>query len=215
MSIFDIFKRLEAQEKPQAGPPEWLIAGLGNPGKQYETTRHNAGFLALDTLSGLWRIPVTRQKFSALIGQGSFGGTPVLLMKPQKFMNLSGECIREAAAFYKLPMERVLVLYDDISLPVGRIRIRAKGSAGGHNGIKNIISQCNTDQFPRIKIGVGAPPHPDYDVVDWVLGSFSEADRKALIPALDRAVAAVPVILSDGVAQAANLYNSPGPEPRG
>ena len=197
------------------GAVDWLIVGLGNPGQKYEHTRHNMGFLTVDLLAEQLNVKLNKVKFKSAYNIVRFGGQKCLVMKPQTYMNLSGEAVREAAQFYKIPADHVLVIYDDVSLPVGKLRVRPTGSAGGHNGIKNIISQCNTDQFPRIKIGVGAPPHPDYDVVDWVLGSFSEADRKALIPALDRAVAAVPVILSDGVAQAANLYNSPGPEPRG
>lgn len=210
MSIFDLFKKIEAERAPEAGPPEWLIVGLGNPGAKYETTRHNAGFLALDVLAGKCGIQVTRMKFSALIGQGTVSGKSVLLMKPQKFMNLSGECVRAAAEFYKIPTERILVLYDDVSLPPGRIRCRAKGSAGGHNGIKNIISQCGSEDFPRVKIGVGAKPHPDYDMADWVLSNFTKDEQAALTPALDNAVAAAETILASGVAEASNKYNSSG-----
>ncbi len=207
MSIFDLFKKLDAEKKPPAGPPEWLIVGLGNPGSKYECTRHNIGFLALDTLGGIHRIPITRAKYKALIGQGTIAGKSVLLMKPQTFMNLSGEAVREAASFYGIPPERVLVLFDDVSMTPGKLRIRAKGSAGGHNGIKSIISQLGSDAFPRIKLGVGAPPHPDYDLADWVLGTFTKAEQETLTPCIDRACGAVSTILTQGTAQAANQYN--------
>ena len=209
MSIFDLFDKIEKRRKESrpSGPPEWLIAGLGNPGKKYELTRHNVGFLALDTLSARAGVRVDRLKFKALTGQGAFAGRQVLFLKPQTFMNNSGEAIRDAAAYYNIPMERVLILYDDISLPPGRIRIRKKGTPGGHNGIKSIITLCGTDVFPRIKVGVGSPPHPDYSMVDWVLGAFSEEERRALVPAIDRSVKAAEVILQSGCDAAANLYN--------
>jgi len=209
MSIMDIFRRLDAEKaaKPAIGKPQWLIVGLGNPGKKYELTRHNAGFIALETLSGKFNIPVKSLKFKALCGQGVIGSTSVLLMMPQTFMNLSGESVVKAADFYKIPSERILVLYDDISLPVGKLRARAKGSAGGHNGIKNIIQHLGTDVFPRIKIGVGTPPHPDYDVVDWVLGTFNDEDKKALIPSIDKAISAIPTLLKEGVEKTASLIN--------
>lgn len=209
MSIMDIFRRLEAEkaEKGSVGKPEWLIVGLGNPGKKYELTRHNVGFIALETLAKAHNIAVKNLKFKALCGQGSIGGVPVLLMMPQTFMNLSGEAVSAAAKFYKIPNERILILYDDISLPVGKLRARAKGSAGGHNGIKNIIQLLSTDVFPRIKIGVGAPSHPDYDVVDWVLGTFSSDDQKILIPAVDKAVSAIPTLLKDGIEKTASTIN--------
>lgn len=207
MSIFDLFHKLEAERKPPAGPPEWLIVGLGNPGSKYECTRHNAGFLALDTLAAKYGISVTRCKHHGLAGQGMIGDTSVLLLKPQTFMNRSGEAVSDAARFYKLPPERVLVLFDDVSLSVGRLRIRASGSAGGHNGIKDILLHLNSDKFPRIKLGVGGPPHPDYDLVDWVLGTFSAAERTTLSETIDRAVEAVPVLMKEGVAAAANRFN--------
>lgn len=209
MSIMDIFRRLEAEKaaKSPGGKPEWLIVGLGNPGKKYELTRHNAGFIALETLAKAHNIPVKNLKFKSLCGQGTISGIPVLLMMPQTFMNLSGEAVSAAANFYKIPNDKILVLYDDISLPVGKLRARSKGSAGGHNGIKNIIYHLSTDVFPRIKIGVGSPPHPDYDVVDWVLGTFSAEDRKELIPSVDKAVSAVSTLLTDGVEKVASLIN--------
>ena len=207
MSIFDLFKKLDAEKKPPIGPPEWLIVGLGNPGAKYECTRHNIGFLALDTLSGIHRIPITRMKFKALVGQGTIAGKSVLLIKPQTFMNLSGDAVAEAAAFYQIPSERVLVLFDDVSMAPGKLRIRAKGSAGGHNGIKSMISRLGSDAFPRIKLGVGAPPHPDYDLADWVLGTFSKEEQATLTPCIDRACAAVDAILTQGPANAANQFN--------
>lgn len=196
----DLFRLLEKERKNKApsGPPEWIIAGLGNPGDKYEQTRHNIGFLALDTLAGKYNIPVKNLKFKALCGQGTIGNANVLLIKPQTFMNLSGESVSEAAKFYKIPKEKIIIIYDDISMETGKLRIREKGSAGGHNGIKDIILRLNSDVFPRIKIGVGAPPHPDYDIVDWVLGTFSEEDKRALIPAIDKVVASIPVFIEKG-----------------
>lgn len=205
----DLFRRLDTSvsAKPVSGPPVWLIVGLGNPGNKYEMTRHNAGFLALDTLAARYHISVKNLKFKALCGQGSIANFPVMLLKPQTFMNLSGESVLQASQFYKIPSERILVLYDDISLPPGKLRVRRKGSAGGHNGIKNIISLCGSDVFPRIKIGVGAPPHPDYNIIDWVLGTFPPEEQKTLAAAIDRAVDAVPTLLSEGCEKAASLIN--------
>lgn len=207
MSIFDLFQKLEAQKKPVSGPPEWLIVGLGNPGKKYECTRHNVGWIALETLAGMHRISVNQLKFSATIGQGAIANTPVLLMKPQTFMNESGRAVREAANFYHIPPERVLVLYDDVSMEAGKLRIRAKGSAGGHNGIKSIIAQLGSDTFPRVKLGVGAPPHSDYDLADWVLGTFTKAEQALLAPCIDRACASIATILTQGCTAAANQFN--------
>ena len=202
MSIFDLFKKLDAEKKPPAGPPEWLIVGLGNPGKKYECTRHNIGWLALETLAGMNRISINQLKFSATVGQGTIGDTSVLLMKPQTYMNESGKAVREAANFYHIPPERVLVLFDDVSMVPGKLRIRAKGSAGGHNGIKSIIANLGSDAFPRIKLGVGSPPHPEYDLADWVLGTFTKDEQEILAPCIDRACAAVPLILTQGCAAA-------------
>ena len=206
MSIFDLFKKIESERKPPVGKPEWIIAGLGNPGKEYETSRHNTGFIALDTLSGINKIDVRDLKFKALCGRGEIAGESVLLLKPQTFMNLSGQSISEAAAFYKIPMDRVIVIYDDISLPAGKLRIREKGSAGGHNGIKNIIERSGTDVFPRIKIGVGAPPASG-ELVNWVLGSFSDEDRKKIEGSIDNACRAVAEIIKNGYQAAAAKFN--------
>lgn len=206
LSIFDLFKKIESERKPPLGKPEWIIAGLGNPGKEYDMSRHNTGFMALDTIAGINKVDVRELKFKALCGKGEIAGQSVLLLKPQTFMNLSGEAITSAAAFYKIPMEKVIVIYDDISLPVGKIRVRAKGSAGGHNGIKNIIERSGTDVFPRIKIGVGAPKD-EGALVGWVLGAFSKEEQDVLADAIDRACKAAEGIITGGCASAAGKYN--------
>lgn len=210
MSVFDIFAKLERQKAAQtaaSGPIEWIIAGLGNPGSKYAATRHNAGFRALDAYCAQTGQKIDRMKFKALVGEGQFGGARVLFLKPQTFMNLSGEAVRDAAAFYKLDPGHIIVLSDDISLDVGRIRVRAKGSAGGQNGLKNIIYHLNSDQFPRIKIGVGAKPHPDYDLADWVLSRFSPDEEKAIDRAVERAMQAAAEIIQNGTASAAQKFN--------
>ena len=182
VSVFDLFKKIEndAASAPPSVPIRFIVCGLGNPGEKYLHTRHNAGFLAMNYISQKLNVPLTRSKFHSLCGEGMFGGTRVLLMKPQTFMNNSGEAVREAADFYKIPPENILIIFDDISLEPARLRVRRKGSDGGHNGIKSIIYHLGSDNFPRIKIGVGQKPHPDYDLVDWVLGKFSESDKKEL-----------------------------------
>ena len=206
----DLFRRLENERKGKTplGPPEWLVVGLGNPGDKYELTRHNVGFLALDTLACKHNISVKNLKFKALCGEAVIACKNVMLLKPQTFMNLSGEAVSAAAKFYKIPNEKIIVIYDDVSLTCGKVRIRAKGSAGGHNGIKSIISLTRSDVFPRIKIGVGAPPHPEYDLADWVLGTFDDDDKKLIIPAIDRAVNSVFNIINDGVEVAVGKVNS-------
>ncbi|MBR5542471.1 MAG: aminoacyl-tRNA hydrolase [Oscillospiraceae bacterium] len=206
MSIFDLFEKIKSERKTPAGKPDWIVAGLGNPGKEYETSRHNTGFLALDTLAGINKTDIRELKFKSLCGKGEIEGESVLFIKPQTFMNLSGDAIVAAAAFYKIPMEKVIVIYDDISLPTGKIRIRAKGSAGGHNGIKNIIERSGTDVFPRIKIGVGAPKG-EGQLVNWVLGSFSPDEKKELVGAIDRACAAVSEIIKNDCGKAAAKFN--------
>ena len=162
------------------GPAEWLVVGLGNPGPKYEWTRHNVGFLVIDQLADRENLPVQRLKHKALTNTALIGGKPVLLMKPTTYMNLSGEAVGEAARFYKIPPDRVLVVSGDVSLPQGKLRVRRSGSAGGHNGLKNIIAHLGTDQFPRIKVGVGGKPHPDSDMADWVLSKFTGPDRQAM-----------------------------------
>lgn len=188
-------------------PCEYLIVGLGNPGSQYEATRHNVGFRAVAKLADDLGVKIDRAKFQALIGQGTVAGHRVVLMQPQTYMNNSGLAVRQAADFYKVPPERVLVLFDDIDLDVGRLRIRGKGSAGGHNGIKSIIACLHSQNFPRIKIGVGAKPHPDYDLADWVLSRFTAQELKSLDPAIDRAAEAVETVLQEGIERAASRYN--------
>ncbi len=187
---------------------EWLVVGLGNPGEKYAKTRHNMGFLTLDLLAEREKIRIDRLKFKAVTAQATFGGARCLLMKPQTFMNLSGEAVREAAQFYKIPPEKVLVIYDDISIPVGKIRVRPSGSAGGHNGIKNIIAHLGTDQFPRVKVGVGAPGQ-EGDMIDWVIGNPSQAERKILQDSFERAIGAAECIIREGgnCQKAMNLYN--------
>jgi len=212
MSVFDIFAKLEREqaqkESAAAGMPiEWLVVGLGNPGPKYENTRHNAGFRALDAYCGHSGQRIERLKFKALTGEGQFGGHRVLFLKPQTFMNLSGEAVRDAAAFYKFPPERIVVLFDDISLEVGRLRVRAKGSAGGQNGVKSIIYHLQSDQFPRVKIGIGGKPHPDYDLADWVLSKFQGDDLQKIDEAAQRAWQAAEEIIRNGAAAAAQRFN--------
>ena len=185
----------------------WLIVGLGNVGDKYEGTRHNVGFRVADELAERAGVPVQRLKYRALTGQAEIGGVRVLLMKPVTFMNLSGEAVRPAADFYKVPADHILVLSDDVSLPVGKLRIRRGGSAGGHNGLKNIIQHLGTDQFPRVKVGVGEKPHPDYDMADWVLGKFQGEDRKAIDQAVQRAADAVECLLREVPERAMSRFN--------
>lgn len=196
------------KKSASSGPIEWLVVGLGNPGKQYENTRHNAGFLAMDAIAKDCGADVKRLKFKAVVGEAVIGQSRCLLMKPDTFMNNSGEAIRAAAQFYKIPAERVLVLYDDISLQPGQIRIRRKGTDGGHNGIKSIIYLLGSDQFPRIKLGVGAKPHPEYDLVKWVLAAFSSEDRKSMQEAFDKCPDIVRMIVDGRIDDAMNRYNS-------
>ena len=186
---------------------QWLIVGLGNPGREYEHTRHNVGFRAIEIAAKTAGVKIDRLKFRALTRQTTVAGQKVLLVEPQTYMNASGAAVSALATFYKVPAERVLVIFDDISLPVGRLRIRRDGSAGGHNGIKSIIQSLGTDKFPRIKIGVGAKPHPDYDLADWVLSRFSSQEEKALAPALEWAAEAVEAVLKDGIDKASAAYN--------
>lgn len=185
----------------------WLIVGLGNPGREYEKTRHNAGFRALDILAEKLDCKVDKAKFQGLYGQVNFKGRKLLLLKPQTFMNLSGRSVLQLSAFFHVPPQNIIVLFDDISLVPGNLRIRKDGSAGGHNGIKSIIAELGSQDFPRIKIGVGAKPHPDYDLADWVLSSFSAQEEKALIPALERAADAALAIVELGIPEASNRYS--------
>lgn len=185
----------------------WLIVGLGNPGREYENTRHNAGFRALDILAQKLGCKPDKLKYQGLYCQVNYRGKKLLLLKPQTYMNLSGRSAAPLATFFKVPADRIIVLFDDISLPPGRLRIRADGSAGGHNGIKSLIQELGGQNFPRVKIGVGAKPHPDFDLADWVLNAFTAAEEKALVPALERAADAVLAIIDHGVPEAANRFN--------
>lgn len=184
-----------------------LIVGLGNPGMQYAATRHNIGFEAIDTIAELHNIAVNKNKFKALVGEGNIGGERVVLMKPQTYMNLSGEAVSACRSWYKIDNEDIIILYDDVSLAVGQLRLRKNGSAGGHNGIKSIIGQLGVDVFPRVKIGVGEKP-PGWDLADHVLGRFSEDEMKELCPRLKDVSKAVETIITKGMDTAMNRYNS-------
>ena len=186
---------------------DWLIVGLGNPGREYERSRHNMGFRALDLLAGMLGVSVKKAKFRALTAQASYRGQKLLLMKPETFMNASGMAVEQAVQYYKLPPERVLVLFDDISLAPGRIRVRPSGSAGGHNGIKSIISVLHSDEFPRVKIGVGEKPSPEYDLADWVLGQIPKAQQALIDTALQHAAEAALCIVESGCQRAAAEFN--------
>ena len=185
----------------------WLIVGLGNPGREYEKTRHNAGFRAMDILAQKLGCQPDKLKYQGLYCQATYQGKKLLLLKPQTFMNLSGRSVAPLAAFFKVPAKNIIVMFDDISLPPGRLRIRADGSAGGHNGIKSIIAELGNQDFPRVKIGVGAKPHPDFDLADWVLSAFTAQEEKALQPALERAADAALAIIDHGVPESANRFN--------
>ena len=185
----------------------WLVVFLGNPGLRYEGTRHNAGFMTADALARKKNVSINRARFRALTATCPIGDETVMLMKPQTYMNLSGEAVGQAARFYKIPADHVLVVSDDITLPIGAMRIRTKGSAGGHNGLKNIISVLGTEEFPRIRLGVGSPPHPDYDTVDWVLSVFRDQDAVDMAEAASRAADAGECFITQGPEKAMNLYS--------
>ena len=207
MSIWDVFDRISKKEEPQGGKPEFIIAGLGNPGIDYERSRHNAGFMAMSAIEEKLGVSVNTYKFKAKTAVASVGGKQCLLMKPETFMNLSGEAIAQAMSFYKIPIENVLVIFDDISLDVGVMRIRRKGSAGGHNGLKSIIECCGSEDFPRIKIGIGKKPHPDYDLKDWVLGRFTDEEREKLSGVFANVLPAAELILQGKTGEAMNKFN--------
>ena len=185
----------------------WLIVGLGNPGKEYTHTRHNCGFRAIDALAEHLGCKIDKSKFQGLYGQTDYHGSRVYLLKPLTFMNLSGRSALQLSAYFNIPPQRIIVLFDDISLPVGRLRVRANGSAGGHNGIKSLISELGSSEFPRVKIGVGGKPEPERDLADWVLSPFSDSEEKQLVTALDNAGKAALCIIESGVQDAANHYN--------
>lgn len=186
---------------------EYIIVGLGNPGRQYEGTRHNAGFIALNYLAEDLNVKVNRIRFKSTVAEAKVAGHRCLLMKPSTFMNLSGQAVTEAMRFYKLPPEKVVILCDDINLDVGTIRIRRKGSDGGQNGVKNIIYLSGSDAFPRVKIGIGKKPHPDYDLKDWVLSRFTDKEKAVLKETLPKIADAVGLIVNDDIDRAMNLYN--------
>ena len=185
----------------------WLIVGLGNPGKEYERTRHNAGFRAVDILADKLGCKIDKGKFQGIYGQANYGGKKLMLLKPLTYMNLSGRSVLQLSSYFNVPPQRIIVMFDDISLVPGRLRIRADGSAGGHNGIKSIIAEVGSQNFPRVKIGVGAKPNPEFDLADWVLSTFSAQEEKALQNSLKWAGEAALAIIEQGVPKAANVYN--------
>ena len=189
----------------------WLVVGLGNPGREYEKTRHNCGFRAIDLLAQKLGCRMDKAKFQGLYGQINYEGKKLYLLKPLTYMNLSGRSVLQLSAYFGIPPQRIIVLFDDISLEPGRLRIRADGSAGGHNGIKSIIAELGSQEFPRVKIGVGAKAHKEQDLADWVLSSFSASEEKALVSALERAADAALCIIDRGVPEAANRYNGSKP----
>ncbi|MBQ4562081.1 MAG: aminoacyl-tRNA hydrolase [Clostridia bacterium] len=205
-NIFDLFKQISKENNAPTGPVTHIVAGLGNPGAKYAQTRHNAGFMALDYIEEKYNFKTNKVKFKSLVGETTFAGKRVLFMRPQTFMNLSGEAIREAADFYKVPSDNIIIIYDDVSFDPGTMRIKRKGSAGGHNGIKNIILQLDTDVFPRIKLGVGIKPK-DYDMVDWVLGKLPPDTHKDFFSTLENVPAALELIISGQLDKAMNKYN--------
>ena len=190
-----------------SGPVDWLIVGLGNPDKKYVGTRHNAGFAALEALAEKLSVKVDRVKYKSFCGEARIGDNRVLLMMPQTYMNNSGEAVREAMQFYKLPPEHVLVMFDDISLPVGTIRVRRNGSAGGQKGMASIIQLCGSDKFPRVKVGVGEKPHPDYDLAAWVLSKFTKEEAPLVVDAARRAADAACLIVEKSIDEAMNRFS--------
>ena len=189
----------------------WLIVGLGNPGREYENTRHNVGFRCLDIIADQLNVKVDKLKYQGLYCQTNYKGSKLFLLKPQTYMNLSGRSVLQLSAYFNIPPQRIIVLFDDISLEPGRLRVRANGSAGGHNGIKSIIQEVGSQEFPRVKIGVGAKPHPDYDLADWVLSTFSSLEEKALTVSLENAAKAALTIIDHSVPEAANRFNGSHP----
>lgn len=202
--MFDIFKKLTVNRKN--GSIEHLVVGLGNPGSKYENTRHNAGFIALDYIANQLDVNFNKSKFDALFSEAVIDGKRVLLIKPQTFMNLSGESVVQFMSFYKIPSENVIILFDDISLAPGNLRVKRNGSHGGHNGMRNIIQLAETDNFPRIKIGIGAKP-TDWDLADWVTSKFSDEDLKLLNKAAENSYAALKLMLNGEIEKAMNLAN--------
>lgn len=207
VDIFELFKKISSEGSAKREPISHIVVGLGNPGDKYFTTRHNAGFLTMDYLSQKYSAKIDRVKFKALCGEAVIGGNSVLLMKPQTFMNNSGEAVAEAASFYKIVPENIIVICDDVNLDIARLRVRRKGSDGGQNGMKSIINHLGSDAFPRIKIGVGQKPHPDYDLAAWVLSEFGEDDKKKLFDSFGVICEGVEKILAGDVDGAMQLCN--------
>ena len=207
MSIWNIFEKIST-DKPSQGKPEYIIAGLGNPGIQYEKTRHNAGFLAIEKLCEIFQFETKKAQFKSMVGQTIIGDKVCLVMKPQTYMNNSGEAVTAAMDYYKIPPENVIIIYDDISLEPSKIRIRRKGSHGGHNGMRSIIELSGSEDFPRIKIGVGKKPHPQYNLADWVLSKFTDDEMKLMDEAFEKAVLSVELMVSGKINEAMNKYNS-------
>ena len=195
----------------QKANESWLIVGLGNPGREYERTRHNCGFRAVDLMADKLGCKIDKSKFQGLYGQVNYGGKKLMLLKPLTYMNLSGRSVLQLSAYFNIPPQRIIVMFDDISLEPGRLRVRADGSAGGHNGIKSIIQEVGSQAFPRVKIGVGSKPNPEYDLADWVLSTFSAKEEKALAVALENAADAALAIIDHGVPEAANRFNGSHP----
>lgn len=204
--LFSLFKQIETEKAP-AAPIDFMVVGLGNPGDKYRYTRHNTGFLALSYMAQKLNFDISKARFNALCGEAMLGTHRTLFLLPQTFMNNSGEAVRPAMDFYKIPVERVLVVYDDISLPCGKLRIRPSGSAGGHNGIKSIIEHTGSENFPRIKIGVGEKQHPEMDLADWVLSGFSQEKRAVLFEKFDKAYQAATLIADGKINEAMNRCN--------
>ncbi|MBS6444442.1 MAG: aminoacyl-tRNA hydrolase [Ruminococcus sp.] len=208
MSIFDAFKKIESNTLNTNSKPDYIVVGLGNPDTKYLNTRHNAGFMAIDMISKEYNVQVNRIKFKSLCGNAIIGDKNCLLMKPTTYMNNSGQAVQEAMNFYKVPIENVIVIYDDISLEPSKLRIRRKGSDGGHNGIKSIIYLTGADTFPRIKLGVGKKPHPDYNLADWVLSNFNPNELELMKTSCSNAVRCVELIVQNKIDEAMNKYNS-------
>lgn len=208
MGIFDLFKQIETQPSEPAGAPEWIVAGLGNIGAQYQNTRHNAGFLMIDAFAKQCGAAFQKHRFRSAIAYANCADTRVLLIKPDTLMNLSGMAVTEAMQFYHIPPERTVIIYDDINLDVGGLRIRKKGSDGGHNGIKNIIYLSGADTFPRIRVGIGKKPHPDYDLAAWVLSQFTPDELKTLDETAGRVCEALPLMLKNQTDLAMSRFNS-------
>ena len=203
-----MFNRFRKKTYASVGTPEFIVVGLGNPGGKYTLTRHNSGFLCVDMLSQKLNFRVDKLKFKSLIADTTINGHRCIVMKPQTYMNNSGEAVRECASFYKIPPERIIVISDDTSLDIGKMRIKRKGSDGGQKGLRSIIYHMNSDNFPRVKIGVGKKPHPDYDMADWVLSEFKKDEQKVLEPVLENVCKALELMLDNQIDKAMNLYNS-------